>query len=192
MPTADHLSRTIERIYAAAADPALWNDALGMIAVYGNCGGAVLHIIPKAEGGTIASDLGAAAREAYVGLRPNAGSSDPAYLYRFANSAHQELGVLNDWQTFDVARVGDKVFWGSNDNFWLLDRATGTTTGDAGQLDCPRGTRMSRSSDDTRMVFQSPWARGKGNYIMIGATNCLTDATALTGAGSWGWIDWRN
>lgn len=128
----------------------------------------------------------------YVGLRPNAGSSDPAYLYRFANSDHQELGVLNDWQTFDVTRVGDKVFWGNNNNFWLFDRSTSTTTSDAELLACPQGTRMTRSSNDTQMVFQSPWARGKGNYVMIGATDCLTDPTALTAAGSWGWLDWRN
>ena len=130
----------------------------------------------------------------YVGLRPAASSSDPTYLYRYspATSAATELGVLNDWGTFDVARVGETVFWGSNDSFSILDLSDeGATTADAVALQCPRGSRMSRSPDDALAVFQSPWARGKGNYVMIGATDCSTDPTALTGKGSWGWIDWR-
>lgn len=74
----------------------------------------------------------------------------------------------------------------------MLAFSQGATTGDAVTLACPRGSRMTRSPDDTQMAFQSPWARGKGNYVMIGVTSCPTDATALTGAGSWGWLDWRN
>lgn len=127
----------------------------------------------------------------YLGLLPNAGTSDPVYLHRFANAAHAKLGPVYDWQTFDVTRVGDKVFWGGNNSFWMLDGSSGSTA-DAEPLACPRGTRMSRSPNDSQMVFQSPQSRGKGNYIMIGSTNCLTDPTALTGAGSWGWLDWRN
>lgn len=129
----------------------------------------------------------------WLGPRPNASSSDPDYLYRFpgSGSQHDELGVITNWATFDVARVGEKVFWGDEQGFKMLDFSQGATTGDAVTLACPRGTRMSRSSDDTQMAFQSPWARGKGNYVMIGATNC-GDPVALTGAGSWGSIDWRN
>jgi hypothetical protein len=129
----------------------------------------------------------------YVGLRSGAASSDPTYLYRHAVSGTgaEELGVLNEWTTFDVARVGDRIYWGSEPSFFMLDRAQGGTTGDAVSLSCPRGSRMARSGDDTQMVFQSPSARGKGNYIMIGVTSCARDPTALTGAGSWGWTDWR-
>lgn len=129
----------------------------------------------------------------YIGIRADAASSDPSYLYRYplATPVATELGVVNDWQTFDVTRVGDKVFWGNNNNFWMLDMASAVTTGDAVALACPRGTRMSRSPDDTQAAFQSPQARGKGNYVMIGVTSCQTDPRALSGQGSWGWIDWR-
>lgn len=129
----------------------------------------------------------------WLGPRPDASSSDPDYLYRFPglSSPHDELGVIANWGTFDVARTGDKVFWGDEQGFRMLDFSQGATTSDAVTLACPRGTRMSRSPGDTQMVFQSPWARGKGNYVMVGATDCLTDSTALTGAGSWGWLDWR-
>ena len=128
----------------------------------------------------------------YIGLRDGAASSDPTYLYRRIGSAPaEELGVLNSWTTFDVARTGEKIYWGSEPSFSLLDFASGATTSDASTLSCPAGSRMTRSPDDTQMVFQSAWARGKGNYVMIGVTNCLADPTALTGAGSWGWTDWR-
>ena len=65
MPSADQLSLTLEAIYAAAADPALWEDALGSIATFAESAGAVLHVIPNTENGIIASYLGAGAREAY-------------------------------------------------------------------------------------------------------------------------------
>lgn len=129
----------------------------------------------------------------WLGPRQNASSSDPDYLYRFTGpSSHAELGAITNWGTFDVARVGDKVFWGDEQGFRMLDFSQGATTADAASLNCPSGSRMTRSSDDTQMAFQSPWARGKGNYVMIGVTSCATDPTALTGAGSWGWLDWRN
>ena len=129
----------------------------------------------------------------YVGLRSGAGSSDPTYLYRYpiGGSGAAELGLLNEWTTFDIGRVGEKIYWGSEPNFFMLDRAEGGTTAQAVSLSCPRGSRMARSGDDTQMIFHSPWARGKGNYIMIGVTSCATDPTSLTAAGSWGWTDWR-
>jgi hypothetical protein len=128
----------------------------------------------------------------YIGLREGAASSDPTYLYRRLGTADaQEMGVLNDWNTFDVARVGEKIYWGSEPRFYLLDLSNGATTNDAVALTCPSGSRMTRSPDDTQMVFQSVWARGKGNYIMLGVTSCLADPTAMTGAGTWGWTDWR-
>ena len=128
----------------------------------------------------------------YIGLRDGAGTSDPTYLYRrTGTAAPEELGVLNNWTTFDVGRVGEKLYWGSEPNFFVLDLSVGSTTADAVSLACPSGSRMTRSPDDTQTVFQSPWARGKGNYVMIGVTSCLADPTALTGAGSWGSTDWR-
>ena len=65
MPSADQLSATLEKIYAAAADPALWEDALSEIANFGDSAGAVLHLIPKADGLPMRSYLGAGAREAF-------------------------------------------------------------------------------------------------------------------------------
>jgi hypothetical protein len=130
----------------------------------------------------------------YIGLRDGAASSDPTYLYRRVGTAGpEELGVLNTWSTFDVARAGEKVFWSVDANgFKMLDLSVaGATTADAVLLNCPYGTRMTRSSDDNQMAFQSPQARGKGNYVMIGVTNCATDPTALTGQASWGPLDWR-
>jgi hypothetical protein len=129
----------------------------------------------------------------YVGLREGATSSDPTYLYRWtADQGPVEVGLLNNWSTFDVARTGERIFWGDEQGFKMLDLSvSGATTSNAVPLSCPRGSRMTRSPDDTQMAFQSPWSRGKGNYVMISATNCSTDPTALTGQGSWGWIDWR-
>jgi DNA-binding CsgD family transcriptional regulator len=66
MPTTEQLSSTLESIYAAAADPALWEDALSAIADFGDSAGAVLHLIPKSDQATIRSYLGAGAREAYA------------------------------------------------------------------------------------------------------------------------------
>lgn len=130
----------------------------------------------------------------YVGLRDGAASSDPTYLYhRAGTAAPEELGVLNSWSTFDVARVGEKLFWNLDDGrFKMLDFSTGATTADAVVLNCPSGSRMTRSADDGEMVYQSPWARGKGNHVMIAPTDCNTDPRALTGEGSWGWLDWRS
>lgn len=65
MPTTEQLSGTLEKIYAAAADPALWEEALSAIADFGDCAGAVLHILPKHGDALIHSYLGAGAREAY-------------------------------------------------------------------------------------------------------------------------------
>jgi DNA-binding CsgD family transcriptional regulator/PAS domain-containing protein len=66
MPTTDQLSGTLEKIYAAAADPALWEEVLSAIADFGDSAGAVLHIMPKVDGAAIRSYLGAGAREAYA------------------------------------------------------------------------------------------------------------------------------
>ncbi len=66
MPTTEQLSGTLEKIYAAAADPALWEEALSAIADFGDSAGAVLHLIPKSDHSTIRSYLGAGAREAYA------------------------------------------------------------------------------------------------------------------------------
>lgn len=130
----------------------------------------------------------------YVGLRDGAGASDPVYLYRRpVGGSPAEFGPLEGFNTFDIARQGEKVFWDlGNETFKMLDLvAPGATTGDAAVLACPRGSRMTRSPDDTQMVFQSPWARGKGNYVMIGVTDCSAGPTALTGQGSWSATDWR-
>ena len=48
MPTAEQLSSTLERIYAASADPALWEDALRAIENFTGSTGAVLDLVPKA------------------------------------------------------------------------------------------------------------------------------------------------
>lgn len=65
MPTTEQLSVTLEKIYAAAADAGLWEEALSAIAGFGDSAGAVLHLIPKGDGGAIRSYLGAGAREVY-------------------------------------------------------------------------------------------------------------------------------
>ena len=65
MPSVEQLSSTIEKIYAAAADPARWEDALSAAAEFGGSAGAVLHVIPKTAGASVRSFLGAGAREFY-------------------------------------------------------------------------------------------------------------------------------
>ena len=47
MPSVEQLSSTIEKIYAAAADPVLWEEALRSIEDYTGCTGAVLDLVPK-------------------------------------------------------------------------------------------------------------------------------------------------
>lgn len=47
MPTNEQLSATLEKIYAAAADPALWVDALRAIEDYTGSTGAVLNLVPN-------------------------------------------------------------------------------------------------------------------------------------------------
>jgi DNA-binding CsgD family transcriptional regulator/PAS domain-containing protein len=49
MPTAEQLGSTLERIYAAAADPALWENALRAIEDFTGSTGAVLDLVPKAS-----------------------------------------------------------------------------------------------------------------------------------------------
>ena len=131
----------------------------------------------------------------YIGLRPNAASSDPTYLYRRSSSAGSdgadELGILNTWNTFDVARQGERLFWDAgNGTFQLLDLATGTGTGDATQLECPRGMRMAFSPGDTSFVYTTSTTKG-GHYVMVGGSNC-GQPNALTGKGSWSLLDWRS
>ena len=65
MPTTEQLSATLEKIYAAAADPLMWDHALSAIADFASSAGAVLHLIPKSDGPLIRSYLGAGAKEAY-------------------------------------------------------------------------------------------------------------------------------
>lgn len=132
----------------------------------------------------------------YVALRDDAGVSDPAYLYRRgvsggAAGAPSELGALEGWSTFDVAHEGDKVFWSAgNGTFKLLDLAVaGAGTAGAQVLACPRGMRMAYSPGDSRIAYASETAKG-GHYLMVQPSNC-DDPRALTGKGSWGWIDWR-
>ena len=130
----------------------------------------------------------------YIGLRDGASASDPTYLYRrnFISGETQEVGVLNSWSTFDVARTGEKLFWSNgNATFSILDLgSTGATTNAAQLLACPRGMRMSYSPDDGDFVFTSDSSRG-GHYVMVGPSSCGSP-TALTGKASWGWVDWRN
>lgn len=129
----------------------------------------------------------------YVGLRDNAGTNDPVYLYRRTTGpgTPDELGPLDGFSTFDVARQGEKVFWSvGNGTFKLLDLGVaGATTVTAPVLECPRGMRMSYSPSDSEMVYSTSASNG-GNYVMVGPTNCGTPSR-LTGKGSWGWVDWR-
>lgn len=49
MPTSEQLSATLEKIYAAAADPSLWEDALCAVENFTGSTGAVLDLVPKAQ-----------------------------------------------------------------------------------------------------------------------------------------------
>ncbi len=131
----------------------------------------------------------------YIGLRDGALSSDPTYLYRRSSDPFgtaEELGVLNSWSTFDIARAGDKVLWNSDGGtFKVLDLGiAGATTGDATTLECPRGMRMSYGPGDTQFVYTTESSKG-GHYVLVGPSNCGS-INALTGKGSWGWLDWRS
>lgn len=130
----------------------------------------------------------------WLGIRQGGTTADPWSLHRYpiAAATHEDMGEVENAQAFDITRTGDRVFWGDEQGFRMLDMASATSTSAAVSLACPRGSRMSRSPDDSRMVFQSIHRQGKGNYVMTGATNCASDPTALTGAGSWGILDWRN
>jgi hypothetical protein len=131
----------------------------------------------------------------YIGLRDGALSSDPTYLYRRSSAPSgtpEEIGVLNSWSTFDVAREGEKLFWG-NDNFSfkVLDLAgEGASTSNATTLQCPRGLRMAFGPGDTRFVYTTESTKG-GHFVIVGPSNCGS-TNSLTGKGSWGWLDWRS
>ena len=131
----------------------------------------------------------------YVGLRDGALSSDPTYLYRRSSApsgAPEEIGVLNSWSTFDVAREGEKLFWG-NDNFTfkVLDLAgEGASTSNATTLECPRGLRMAFGPGDTNFVYTTESTKG-GHFVIVGPSTCGS-TNSLTGKGSWGWLDWRS
>ena len=63
MPDLEQLSSTLEKIYAAAADPALWEEALSAIGDATGCAGVVLHMIPKDDPAKVQTLLGAGARQ---------------------------------------------------------------------------------------------------------------------------------
>lgn len=130
----------------------------------------------------------------YIGLEPDASSSDPTYLYRRSSAPSgtaENLGILNGWSTFDVTHEGEKLYWGAlGGPFYLLDLATGATTANATTLGCPSGLRMAYSPGDTHFVYTTSPSKG-GHYVMVGPSNCGSP-NALTGKGSWGWIDWRS
>lgn len=63
MPTTDQLSGTLEKIYAAAADPALWEEALRAIEDFTGSTGAVLDLVPKVPTTTPRTFAGSFSRE---------------------------------------------------------------------------------------------------------------------------------
>jgi len=63
MPSLEQLSSTLEKIYAAAADATLWEEALSAIGDATACAGVVLHLIPKDDEKNVQTLLGAGAKE---------------------------------------------------------------------------------------------------------------------------------
>ena len=131
----------------------------------------------------------------YIGLREGALSSDPTYLYRRSSAPSgtaEEIGVLNTWSTFDIARDGDKLFWNSDGlTFKVLDLGgAGATTSNATTLACPRGIRMAFGPGDTHFVYTTDPNKG-GHFVVVSPSSCGS-SNSLTGKGSWGWLDWRS
>lgn len=127
-----------------------------------------------------------------IRARDNASPSDPSYLYRSApnGAGLEELGVIDNWSTFDITRSGNRVVWGSL-TFQTLDLdQPNPMTSQAVNLPCPQGRRMTFGPGDSDFVYTTSSGK-QGDYVMIGPANC-NGTTALTGKGSWGWIDWRN
>lgn len=50
MPSPEELSQTLEKIYAAAADPTQWDEALRAVEDFTGSTGAVLNLVPKHDG----------------------------------------------------------------------------------------------------------------------------------------------
>ena len=62
----DQFSATVEKIYAAAADPVRWGSALAAVEELTGSAGAVVHILPKTHEGELMSLLGNSAEGYFI------------------------------------------------------------------------------------------------------------------------------
>lgn len=99
-----------------------------------------------------------------------------------------DFGPLTDLSSFDVARTGDRLAFGSPLAPKLIDFGSDSDTTEASAL-CVNGSKFHFSPGDTQFIYQTPPAKG-GGYIMVEASAC-GGKNALTGKGSWGQTDWR-
>lgn len=106
-----------------------------------------------------------------------------------ANGQAADFGPLTDLSSFDVARTGDRLAFGSPLAPKLIDFASDTSTTGTAAL-CVTGSTFHFSPDDTQFIYQTPPAKG-GTFIMVEGSNCVGGRNALTGKGSWGQSDWR-
>lgn len=105
-----------------------------------------------------------------------------------ASGQADDFGPLTDLSSFDVARTGDRLAFGSALAPKLIDFDSHANTSEASAL-CVNGSKFHFSPGDTHFVYQTPPAKG-GGYIMVEPSTCGTK-NALTGKGSWGHTDWR-
>lgn len=93
MPTTDQLSGTLEKIYAAAADPALWEEALRAIEDFTGSTGAVLDLVPKISATTPRTFAGSFSREDCATYAHNYMARCPRIAFGLA---HPELQIHYD------------------------------------------------------------------------------------------------
>lgn len=105
-----------------------------------------------------------------------------------ATAAIEDFGALSALDTFDVARTGERLAFGSQQAPRLFDFASMSDTSQAAPL-CP-GDDIHFSPDDTQIVYETPHS-ARGTYIQIKASDCSGSASSLTGKGDWHDKDWR-
>lgn len=132
----------------------------------------------------------------YYAAQRNDGTSN-VYLYEREsnNIVSNELGPIEGYATFGVVpegNTGNKIFWSVGDGtFKLLDTWTQTPFTYAATTLCLRAQGLAFGPGGSAQVYVSPHL-AKGDYVMVGASDCSGRPIALTGKGNWGsMVDWR-
>lgn len=99
-----------------------------------------------------------------------------------------DFGTISDVSSFDVARTGDRLVFGSALAPKLFDAGTMTDTSQS--LPACGGDDIHFSPDDAKIIYETP-PSSKGTFVLVKASNCSGSTTSITGKGEWNHKDWR-